>query len=163
MTSESRVPVNTEGGPALPDPASRTVMMSCEGEGPWFAWPHPAITSVESAASRPSVFDFFVTVALLEGKNPRRNENQQLAAVVVHAVTPEQPAKQRDPRQARRGVLVGLFAADIDAADHRRVAVADEHLGDRALRVDRGNVVDGLAEVGRRVLQRDAHDDGVGR
>ena len=37
---------------------------------------------------------------------------------------------------------VGLLAADVDAADDRRLAVVDEHLGDGALRVDRRDVVD---------------------
>ena len=40
---------------------------------------------------------------------------------------------------------------------------ADEHGRDGALRVDRRNAVDRAAEVGRRVLEEDAHDDGVRR
>ena len=56
-----------------------------------------------------------------------------------------------------------LLLADEDAADDRRRAVVDLHLGVGALRVDRRNAVDLTAEVGRRVLDRDLHDHGVGR
>ena len=55
----------------------------------------------------------------------------------------EQPAEQRQPVEPWRPVLRRLLAADVDAADDRRLAVADQHLGDGALGVDGRDAVDG--------------------
>src|SRR6266566_4515809 len=116
-TSDSR---NCEKVGVLPDsvtepPASDTISTSDE-DCPWLATPHPD-TRTDSEVSNARVIDFMLTVVLLESENPRRDENQQLAA-------------------------------HVNAADHRRVAVTDQHLGDRALRIDRRDVLDRLAEIG---------------
>ena len=75
---------------------------------------------------------------MLPSQNARRDEDQQFAARIGHRVALEQPAEQRNPVQHRAsGRSVDLLLADEDAADDRRGAVVDLHLGDGALRVDR--------------------------
>src|SRR5204862_2296208 len=59
--------------------------------------------------------------------DPRRDENQQLAALIRHRLSLEQPAQQRELVQPRRSVIRRLLVADVDAADYRRLAVADEN------------------------------------
>src|SRR5258705_5920928 len=138
-TSDSR---NCEKVGALPDsvtepPASEMISTSDE-DCPWLATPHPD-TRTDSEVSNARVIDFMLTVVLLESEDPRRDEDQQLAAVISNRIAPEQPAKQRDAVQAGRAVLLGLLAAHVNAADHCRVAVTDQHLGDRPLRIDRAD------------------------
>src|SRR4051794_13558086 len=59
----------------------------------------------------------------------RSDEDEQLGAVVAHALLLEEPAEHRDLRED--GDLVPLLrvAAGVDAADDGGVAVADQHFG----------------------------------
>src|SRR5436309_11741760 len=67
----------------------------------------------------------------------RRDEDEQLRTGVVHGVAPEQPSEQRNPADARRPIGLVLLVGHVDAAYHRRRAIAHQHAGVGALRVDR--------------------------
>src|SRR5262249_54192019 len=164
-TSDAIVLPNAPG--AAPEAPSSATITSCEGERlSCTSSPHTVtLTAAAATASIPTIV-LPITHSrslLLEPHDPGREEDQQLPALVGDAVSLEQPAEQRDPVETRRPLLIRLFAAHVDAADDGRVAVAHEHLRDGALRVDRRDVVDRPAEVGRRVLDRDAHDHRIGR
>src|SRR5687767_2898434 len=126
--------------------------------------PQPAIAA-DTATTPDSVNNFAsfaVTVTSpLQPHDLRRNEDEQLAALIRELIAFEQPAKQRQPVQRWRPVLTRLLATDVNAADDRRLAAAHQYLRQCALRVDRRDAVDGAAEVGRRVLHRDSHDHGI--
>src|SRR5207302_8457700 len=53
----------------------------------------------------------------------RRDENEQLRALLVERVALEQPAEQGDAADAWRPIVRRLLLADVDAADDRRLAV----------------------------------------
>src|SRR5206468_3069856 len=74
--------------------------------------------------------------------DPRRDEDQQLGALIVDRVAPEQPAQQRNPAEPGRLIRRRLLLAHVNATDHGRLPVGHEHLRVGALRVDRRNVVD---------------------
>src|SRR5688572_1281083 len=157
ITSDSNV---------LLSPAWSALITSCDGErlSRTNALPQPAITAdVATAPSRPTNFgNFAVTVTSpLQPHDLWCDEDEQLAALIREFVALEQPAEQRQPMQGRRAVLARLLTAHVDAADDGRLAAADQHLRERALRVDRRDAVDRAAEVGRRVLHGDAHDHGI--
>src|SRR5262245_22455355 len=95
-------------------------------------------------------------------QNARGDEDQQLAALVLHAIALEQPAEERKTMQTRSPFRRGLLLAHEDAADDSRRTVIDLHLRVGALRVDGWNAVDLTAEVRRGVLDSDSHDHGVG-
>ena len=66
-----------------------------------------------------------------------RDENQQLAALVRHAIAPEQPLQKRNLAEPGRLVRQVLLVARVDAADDGRLPVVDQQRRDGALRVDR--------------------------
>ena len=63
---------------------------------------------------------------LLQPDDARRNEDQQLATLILDSIPLEQPPEQRNAVQTRRATLERLFITEIDPANHGRLAVVDE-------------------------------------
>src|SRR5262249_31606447 len=162
MTAESKVPPNWVG--LLPGAACRLAITRNTADlSLRTTSPHEAV-AVMSAANPRNLRAFRILRILSSSAfdNLRRNEDEQLGALIVQRVPLEQPAKQRHPAEPRRTIVRHLLLTDVDAPDHRCLAVADQHCRVRALCVDGRNAVDRAAEVRLRVLQRDLHDDGAG-
>src|SRR5688572_2700499 len=159
-TSDNRFAPNSLG--FAPCAAASDRITSCEGERPCVARsPQPAkVTAMPIAASAFQDLNIALTVALLLN-NPRRDEDEQLSALIRHFVAPEQQAEERDLAEPRRTGLGGLLCTQEDAADDRGVAVGDANTRQRALGVDRRVVFNRAREIGRAVFEFDLHDYGV--
>src|SRR5687768_8761572 len=157
-TSELSVPPNLLG--SAPGAASSDVTMACTGPRPSrMASEHPDNAAAHATAAahvRYVVLD--IGLVLLQPGDLGGDEDEELAALILGDVPLEQPPEQRQPVEPGRAVLRRLLAADVDAADHRRLAVAHQHLRDRALGIDRRDAVDLAAEVRRLVGDLDAHN-----
>src|SRR5688572_2230289 len=115
MTSEWSVEPNSSG--VEPEAACNDRSASCTGERPSVAMsPQPAATTAR--AVRTSVFQDFniaLTIGLLRDDS-RRDEDEQLAALVGHLVASEQEADKRQIAESGRPRLRRLFGAEEDAA-----------------------------------------------
>src|SRR5436190_4372311 len=68
--------------------------------------------------------------------DPRRDEDEQLGLRSVRRLVPEQEPDVRQVAQERNLRDVGPVGLLVDAADHDRAAVFDEHLGLDVLGID---------------------------
>src|SRR5262245_33296860 len=130
----------------LPWAACSRSITSMTGALPWRTTsPHEVEAATIAASPRILVT---LRIQLLALDDSRRDEDQQLGALIVNRVAFEQPAEERDLAQPGRAVVRRLLLAGEDAADDRGLPVADQHLRGRGLRVDRGDAADLTAEIG---------------
>src|SRR6185369_10449908 len=137
MTSEVNV---DEGAPAETAPRmpwSWSITRNT-GELPWRTTsPHETVAAA-SAASPISRMELRMSSAL---DDARGDEDEELRVRLIDSVPLEQPLDDRHVAQPGRLVDRVGRAARIDAADDRRLAVADQHLGVGALGVDRARAI----------------------
>src|SRR2546427_6259905 len=114
--------------------------------------PHDAVAAISPINATPRrMLRITVIPSRLPFDDLGRDEDQQLLTRVVDAIALEQPAENGHAAQSRGPIVCGLFLTDVNAANHGRLAVADEDRRVCALGVDRRDAVDRAAEVGLRV------------
>src|SRR5258705_7993537 len=125
MTSETRV---DEGIPGLGPPrlASIESMTRYDAERPSRTTsPHEIAAAISTATPRNRVVIFIPIVRCTSPfDDARRNENEQLCALIARRVALEQPFQERNRAKSRSAVVRHPFGARVYAPQDRPLSVA---------------------------------------